>query len=89
MLRIMLNPQEKRRLRSLRARARLRCVGIHLSRKAISSGNLGGFMLTDLMTNTLLDGANYSLSLAEAEARVAQIITDLEAGSRRHRGADA
>lgn len=80
-LAMTLRPDEKRRLRTLRARARLRGVGVHLSRKAISSGNLGGFMLTDIETNSVIDGARYDLTLAAAEERVAQIVADLEAGS--------
>lgn len=79
----MLKPSEKRRLRSLRARARLRGVGVHLSRRALSADNQGGFMLTDLASNTLIDGARYDLTLTEAESRVAGIIADLNAGSRR------
>ena len=38
-------------------------------------------MLTDLASNTVLDGARFDLSLADAEDRVAGVIADLEAGS--------
>lgn len=77
----MLSSSEKRRLRSLRARARLRGVGVQLSRRALSADNLGGFRLTDLASNTLIDGSRYDLTLTEAEDRVAGIITDLNAAS--------
>lgn len=77
----MLSPADKRRLRALRARARLRGVGVQLSRRALSADNRGGYRLTDLASNTVIDGARFDLTLADAEERVAGVIADLEAGS--------
>ena len=82
----MLKSSDRRRLRSLRVRARLRGVGVHLSRKALSADNQGGFLLTDLASNTVLNGARFDLTRTDAEARVAGVISDLETGSRRHGG---
>ncbi|MER2193321.1 hypothetical protein ABS771_08510 [Methylobacterium brachiatum] len=77
---------DRRRLRSLRARARNRGFGVLTSRKAISPDNLGGVMITDLAHNAVIDGARFDLSLAEAEARVSEMVAELEAAASAMRG---
>lgn len=72
---------DRHRLRSLRARARNLGFGVLTSRKAISPDNLGGVMITDLSRNAVIDGARFNLSLAEAEARISEMVTELEAAA--------
>lgn len=74
-----INRADYNRLRALRARALRRGMAVDLSRRAITPNQLGGFMIRDLETNTVIDGCCFELTLDEAEARVAEIAAALDA----------
>lgn len=73
------NRAEYNRLRALRARAVRRGMAVDLSRRAITPNQLGGYMIRDLETDTVIDGGRFELTLDEAEARVAEIVSGYEA----------
>lgn len=82
----MTDPETKKRIRRLRARAALRGIGVLTSRKAISANHLGGIMLTDLAANAVIGGGAFDLSIDDAEARVAELVADIESRSLRQDG---
>lgn len=82
----MPDPDYRKRLRRLRTRAKLRGISVLTTRRAISPQYQGGVMLTDIVSNSVIAGSRFDLSIADAEERVAELVSDIEAKSLRFGG---
>lgn len=79
-------PDFYKRLRRLRARAAVRGFKVIRSRKAVSPKNRGGLMILDTDHSAVIAGGAFDLSLEDAEQRVDELVSAIEARSLRFGG---